>query len=64
MGKAIGIDLGTTNTVVTYRDKKGKIRVFKEKGESVIPTAVYLLTKNECLIGEEALVKGDLIQNL
>ena len=58
MGKAIGIDLGTTNTVVTYRDKKGKIRVFKEKGESVIPTAVYLLTKNECLIGEEALVKG------
>lgn len=58
MGKAIGIDLGTTNIVVTYRDKKGKIKVFKEGGESVIPSAVYLLNKNSCLIGEEALKRG------
>lgn len=58
MGKAIGIDLGTTNTVVTYRDKKGKMKVFKENGESAIPSAVYLLSKNSCLIGEEALRRG------
>ena len=58
MGKAIGIDLGTTNIVVTYRDKKGKLKVFKEGGTSVIPSAVYLLNKNECLVGKEALMRG------
>lgn len=58
MGKAIGIDLGTTNTVVSYFDKKGRIKQIKDKGNIVIPSAVYLLDKNKVLVGEEALTRG------
>lgn len=58
MGKAIGIDLGTTNIVVSYFDKKNKVKIFREKGEIIIPSALYLVSKTEYLIGENALSRG------
>ena len=60
MGKAIGIDLGTSNTVVSYIDKKGRVKIYKEKGELTIPSALYLKSRNEIEIGEEALKYGQI----
>ena len=44
MGKSIGIDLGTNNTVVTYENKKGNLVSLKIKGASsrdVIPSVLF-----------------------
>lgn len=54
MGKEIGIDLGTTNTVVSYVNKKGRLRPLKYEGKDVIPSVVYFLSANEFIIGEKA----------
>lgn len=54
MGKEIGIDLGTTNTVVSYVNKKGRLRPLKYEGKNIIPSVVYFLTSNEFIIGEKA----------
>ena len=60
MGKEIGIDLGTTNTVVSYVNKKGRLRPLKYEGKNVIPSVVYFLTANEFIIGEKAKKKYSL----
>ena len=44
MGKAIGIDFGTTNTVVSYLSKNGHLRQYKQNGQPIIPTAIYFLS--------------------
>lgn len=54
MGKEIGIDLGTTNTVVTYQNKKGRLRQLKYGGDSVIPSVLYFYSKDEYVIGQRA----------
>lgn len=54
MGKEIGIDFGTTNTVVSYFNKKGKLRQLKYKGDEIIPSAIYFYSKNEYVIGSLA----------
>ena len=54
MGKEIGIDFGTTNTVVSYFNKKGKLRQLKYKGKEIIPSAIYFYSKNEYAIGDLA----------
>lgn len=54
MGKEIGIDLGTTNTVVSYVDKKGRLRPLKYEGKEIIPSVVYFLSAKEFIIGENA----------
>lgn len=54
MGKEIGIDLGTTNTVVSYKNKKGHFRHIKYDGKDVIPSVVYFKSKEEYLIGQRA----------
>ena len=55
MGKEIGIDLGTTNTVVSYLNKKGKLRQLKySNGEEIIPSVLYFYSKNEYEIGKKA----------
>lgn len=54
MGKEIGIDFGTTNTVVSYFNKKGKLRQLKYKGREIIPSAIYFYSKNEYVIGDLA----------
>ena len=57
MGKNIGIDFGTTNTLVSYVDKKGRVVNYKtEDGSETIPSAVFFGTRDEddWIIGEEA----------
>lgn len=54
MGKEIGIDLGTTNTVVSYVNKKGRLRPLKYEGRDIIPSVVYFFSANEFIIGEKA----------
>jgi molecular chaperone DnaK len=52
VSKNIGIDFGTTNTVIYSRDKNGKLQ--KIGGKST-RTAVYFVSKNECVIGRDAI---------
>lgn len=57
MGKNIGIDFGTTNTLVSYVDKKGRVVNYRtEDGSETIPSVVFFRSKNqdEWIIGEEA----------
>lgn len=54
MGKEIGIDFGTTNTVVSYVNKKGRLRQLRFDGSTLIPSVVYFKTKNEPIIGKKA----------
>lgn len=56
MGQTIGIDFGTTNTVVSFKNKNGKIVCLRDKdnGKS-IPTALYFKSENEFVIGTEAI---------
>ena len=54
MGKEIGIDFGTTNTVVSYVNKRGKLRSLRYEGNDVIPSAIYFLSKDEYIIGKKA----------
>lgn len=56
MGQTIGIDFGTTNTVVSFKNKKGKIICLRDKDNSKsISTALYFKTENEFVIGTEAI---------
>lgn len=55
MKRSIGIDFGTTNTVVTFRDSKGRL---KKAGGKCIRSAVYFLSCNEFIIGDEAIKRG------
>ena len=54
MGKEIGIDFGTTNTVVSYYNKKNRLRQLKYEGSSIIPSVIYFKSKEEILIGSKA----------
>lgn len=58
MERHIGIDFGTTNTVVSYRNESGVIRKITESGRSGIKTAIFFLTEDEYIIGEDALANG------
>lgn len=54
MGTAVGLDFGTTNTVVTYIDNKGKARTFKQNGSPLVPSVLYFKSKSDYVIGVEA----------
>ncbi len=54
MGKEIGIDLGTTNTVVSYVNKKGRLRCLRYENKNIIPSVVYFMSEKEFIIGEKA----------
>ncbi|MGL6066382.1 MAG: Hsp70 family protein [Cetobacterium sp.] len=56
--RSVGIDLGTTNTVVSYIDKKGEIKTIKFGRNSAIPSAIYFKTKDEHIFGESAIERG------
>ncbi len=58
MGKEIGIDLGTTNTVVSYIDKKNKLKSLKVSNKVIIPSAVFFNSEDEWVIGNEAIERG------
>lgn len=54
MGQAIGIDFGTTNTVVSYKNKRGNLHPLKYNGNILIPSVIYFKTKDTYLIGYPA----------
>ena len=55
MGRMIGIDLGTTNSLATYIDDNGKIEFIKnEYGNILIPSVVGIDENNEITVGELA----------
>ena len=54
MGQRIGIDFGTTNTVVSYYDKKGRLRQLLYQHNHITPTVIYYKNKSEWEIGDKA----------
>lgn len=61
MGKEIGIDFGTTNTVISYMTNSGHIATMyftANQRRDVIPTVMYFKSKDEVLIGLTAKNKG------
>ena len=55
MGTAIGLDFGTTNSVVSYTDPKGKLKTFKVNGSAAIPSVIYFNSKEDYVIGTKAI---------
>lgn len=60
MKKNIGIDFGTTNSVVSYYNQKEKLKTLKVDGEETIPTMVYFEKRDEYLFGKKARNRGSL----
>ena len=55
MGRMIGIDLGTTNSLATYIDDNGKIEFIKnEYGNILIPSVVGIDENDDIIVGELA----------
>ena len=55
MGRMIGIDLGTTNSLATYIDDNGEIQFIKnEYGNILIPSVVGINENDEVIVGELA----------
>ena len=55
MGRMIGIDLGTTNSLATYIDDNGKIEFVKnEYGNILIPSVVGIDENDNIIVGELA----------
>ena len=55
MGTAVGLDFGTTNSVVSYGKNKERLRTFKLNGSPLIPSVLFFETKDDFFIGQEAL---------
>lgn len=49
----IGIDLGTTNSVVAISDA-GRVRVLEEEGTALVPSVVGVGTDGRILVGQAA----------
>lgn len=56
MASIIGIDLGTTNSVIAYLDESGEPRVHKVimEGDSIVPSAVRI-EGDQVIVGREAI---------
>lgn len=61
MGKTIGIDLGTTNSVVAFLKKDKQIIIPNSYGNRVTPSVVGFGHNNEVLVGEVA--KNQVVTN-
>lgn len=53
-GREIGIDLGTTNSVIAYIDKNGVTKFVKVKNESLIPSFIFFKDKDTVYYGKKA----------
>ena len=54
MGKIIGIDLGTTNSVVAIMEGKETKVIVNEEGSRITPSVVAFDEKGEILVGQIA----------
>lgn len=55
MSKFIGIDLGTTNSVMSYVDTNGEVKLIPNKeGGYITPSAVTVTPNNEIIVGSVA----------
>ena len=54
MGKIIGIDLGTTNSVVAVMEGKDPKVIVNEEGDRITPSVVACDDKGEVLVGQIA----------
>lgn len=57
-GAVIGIDLGTTHTLVSVLTDEGPVVLRDERGEALIPSAVALDDEGTCLVGQAALERA------
>ncbi len=61
MGKIIGIDLGTTNSVVSYMGENGAELVLTSQGKRLMPSLVAFTKDDKILVGDPA--KSQMILN-
>ncbi len=61
MGKIIGIDLGTTNSVVSYMGENGAEIALSFQGERIMPSLVAFTKDNKILVGNPA--KSQMVMN-
>lgn len=55
IGKAIGIDFGTSNSLISYCDEDGNIKIIPdENGNKIIPSKIAIDQNGNILIGKEA----------
>ncbi|WP_455542898.1 Hsp70 family protein [Intestinibacter sp.] len=54
IGKEIGIDLGTTNSVVSYIDKNGAVNYVKVAGNILIPSQIFFKDREHVYYGNKA----------
>src|SRR6185369_11151232 len=55
MARVVGIDLGTTNSLIAYVDEGGNPQVILDKeGRSMLPSIVHYSEKHGLLVGEDA----------
>ena len=55
MKKLIGIDLGTTNSAVSYLDEMGTPTIiYNDEGENVTPSVVCFSSDTQSIVGKEA----------
>lgn len=54
MPKAVGIDLGTTNSVIAYKDASGNVVVIPNAEGSRLTPSVVSFKDNEIIVGEHA----------
>lgn len=59
MGTAVGLDFGTTNSVVSYGKTNEKLRTYKLNGSPTIPSVLYFKSKDDYVIGQEALTLSE-----
>lgn len=53
-GREIGIDLGTTNSVVSYVGKNGAVQVIKVKGSPLIASCIFFKNRDDVYYGKKA----------
>ncbi len=61
MGKIIGIDLGTTNSVAAYMEGRTPEIILTQEGSRLLPSIIAFSPKGERLVGNPA--KSQLITN-
>ena len=54
MGKVVGIDLGTTNSLVAYVENGVPVVIRDESGDALVPSVVSLGEDGTMFVGREA----------